>query len=821
MRKLKEQAMYKRVGRKQAEETLANIAAGISAATDDAFFRSLAGVLAYAVGAAHVIIGELSKEYKDSIRTVAAIIHGKMADNFEYALENTPCENLLTQKFRCFPRAVQRQFPKNRMLAELGIESFMGTPLINSAGRVIGVISVMDGKPLENPKAAESMLRIFAVHVSAKLERKWADDSLKLLKEAVESLPIGITITDTAEKIVYMNHAEAEMHGCSVGDLIGRNARILAPGDFWHPMPFEELHAMGLWKRDSINVRESGERFPVQLMSRAVKNAEGASIGIITACEDVTERKQAEEALRKSENSYRTLSENLPGIVYRVHLRENDRMEIFNGMLEPMTGYRVEELTSGATCSIDPLIVPEDRGSVVSTVKHAVMTDVSFELEYRILHKNGEFRKFLERGRPVRGQDGNPSYIDGVIFDITERMKMEEKLIQRQEALRSVYRMATTPGNSFKSTCDDVALSLSRLLNVSHILILRRLEGKTKIVSGTADGSLIMDNVICPETCPCCSAFMTNKTTEHRGPLSDVCPDHPFAGYGLQNLISVPVMNDRGDMVAAINIIGWTGLDLDEEIRNLIEIFARYVASVIDHNELEEKLLNSQTMEVIGRLTAGVAHEVRNPLHAIMTLSDALAKDLGHNPEYQPFLDHIRIQVDRLSTLMKDLLELGKPVVKAHLRRELLSEICSASVAVWKHGGHIRSHEVRIFSPSGNDDIFVITDSRKLQQVMMNLLDNAAQNSEEGSEIQMIIDRSADGRCRVRITDLGFGIPKEVLPRIFEPFFSMRKGGTGLGMGIVKHIVETHQGMVTIENNDPPPGCTVEIQLPCALEENP
>jgi signal transduction histidine kinase len=115
----------------------------------------------------------------------------------------------------------------------------------------------------------------------------------------------------------------------------------------------------------------------------------------------------------------------------------------------------------------------------------------------------------------------------------------------------------------------------------------------------------------------------------------------------------------------------------------------------------------------------------------------------------------------------------------------------------------------------------VLADSQKLQQVMVNLLDNAAQHSPDGSEIQMIIDRSADGMCRVRITDRGSGIPKENLQRIFEPFFSMRKGGTGLGMSIVKHIVDAHQGMVSIENNAPPLGCTVEIRLPCAGEENP
>ncbi len=820
MRKLKERARQERDGWKKAEETLSKIAGGISDTTEDTFFRSLAEDLAYALNSEHIIIGELSKEKKDSINTVAALIQGTIVENFEYSLEDTPCENVVAQKLRCFPRAAWRHFPKSSMLRELGIESFIGTPLINSSGKVIGVICVMDGQPLENPKTAESMLRIFAVHASAKLEHKWADDSLKLLKEAVESLPIGITIVNTEGQLMYLNPAEAEMHGYRIADLTGRNARILAPRESWHPLPFEELHALGIWKRESVNMRANGERFPVQLTSKAVKNADGVPIGVITACEDITERKRADDMLRESETSYRTLSTNLPGIVYRVHVREDNRMQIFNNMFELMTGYMPQELMSGETRSFYSLVVPDDRNAVVSTIQRAVTADESFEVEYCIRHKHGEIRKFLERGRPVRGQDGSPSYIDGVILDITEHMKMEEKLIQRQEALRSVYKMATTPGHSFKSVCDDVALSLSSLLNVSHVLVLRRLERKTKIVSGIADASRIVDDAICPESCACSGVFTTKKMIVLRGPLNDICPHHPLAGHGLQNLISVPVVSSGGDVVAAINLVGWTGLDIDEDVRNLIEIFARYVASVIDHHEMEERLRNAQQMEVIGRLTGGVAHEVRNPLHAIMALSDALAKDLGQNPEYQPFLAHIHLQVERLSALMTDLLELGKPVNKTSLRKERLSEICSTSAAVWENSGLVRSHKVRILSPSGDEETDVVADSQKLQQVMMNLLDNAAQHSPDGSEIQMIVDRSLDGMCRVRITDRGAGIPKENIHRIFEPFFSMRKGGTGLGMSIVKHLVEAHQGMVSIENNDPPPGCTVEIRLPCRGRKN-
>jgi PAS domain S-box-containing protein len=110
---------------------------------------------------------------------------------------------------------------------------------------------------------------------------------------------------------------------------------------------------------------------------------------------------------------YRTLTENLPGIVYRVYLRENLHMQFFNEMLEQLTGYRPEELYAGEVCSIDPLIPLEDRARVVGIVNHAILENIPFEVEYRLKHKNGEFRHLWERGRPVIGADGQPLFIDG------------------------------------------------------------------------------------------------------------------------------------------------------------------------------------------------------------------------------------------------------------------------------------------------------------------------------------------------------------------------------------------------------------------------
>ena len=142
--------------------------------------------------------------------------------------------------------------------------------------------------------------------------------------------------------------------------------------------------------------------------------------------------------MEKSNESFETLVSNLPSIVYRVHLQENNRMEFFNDMLGPMTGYTAGELTEGEVCSIEPLIVSEDRFHVLKTVKEAIAENKPFEVEYRLKCKNEDIRHFLERGRPVYGGDGKPLFIDGVILDTTDRRSAEEALRVSEETFRQL-----------------------------------------------------------------------------------------------------------------------------------------------------------------------------------------------------------------------------------------------------------------------------------------------------------------------------------------------------------------------------------------------
>lgn len=236
---------------------------------------------------------------------------------------------------------------------------------------------------------------------------------------------------------------------------------------------------------------------------------------------------------------------------------------------------------------------------------------------------------------------------------------------------------------------------------------------------------------------------------------------------------------------------------------------------------LEKQLFEARRLEAIGQLVGGVAHEVRNPLNAILSVTEALFREQGieGNPDFEPYIHHIRTQVKRLAHLMNDLLDLGKPIEPAKLQPVGLRELCTEAAALWQQANPQTTRRIRIVeelvgSPS------VVADGIKLQQAIINLLDNAAQHSSDSAEIVLTLTSSADGRMScLRVTDSGSGIPADRLGRVFEPFFSNRKGGTGLGLALVRHFVEGMGGSVAIWNNVDDSGCTAEICIPVAVEE--
>lgn len=251
----------------------------------------------------------------------------------------------------------------------------------------------------------------------------------------------------------------------------------------------------------------------------------------------------------------------------------------------------------------------------------------------------------------------------------------------------------------------------------------------------------------------------------------------------------------------------------------LSEVNSRLSAEIAEQKRLETQLLAAKKMEAIGQLAGGVAHEVRNPLNAILSITEALfkEKEIEENPEYLPYVQHIRTQVRRLAQLMNDLLDLGKPIPPADLQALPLYRLCRETVDLWQSSATDR-RRIIVERRDDPEELLVLADSVRLEQVVFNLLENAAQHSPDDTEIVIHLLHPADspsgGMVAVRISDRGRGVPEDRVARVFEPFFTCRKGGTGLGLTLARHFIESMGGSMELCNNNPPPGCSVTFRLP-------
>ena len=245
----------------------------------------------------------------------------------------------------------------------------------------------------------------------------------------------------------------------------------------------------------------------------------------------------------------------------------------------------------------------------------------------------------------------------------------------------------------------------------------------------------------------------------------------------------------------------------------------RYMARKVDITEqrrLEQQQQQTKRLELIGHLAGGVAHEVRNPLNAILSNTEALfrEKEFMGNDELAPYQSHIRTQVTRLSRLMNDLLDLGRTIPETSMISIEPFAVCRETISLAQSTNSCSSCNIAFDMNPFAVEAMIKADPARLQQILMNLLENACQHTPPGSTVTLQVVLSSLDTISFRIQDNGPGIPPENQDRIFEPFFTNRRGGTGLGLAIAKHFSEAMGGILTITSNEPPPGCTAELTLP-------
>jgi two-component system sensor histidine kinase HydH len=229
---------------------------------------------------------------------------------------------------------------------------------------------------------------------------------------------------------------------------------------------------------------------------------------------------------------------------------------------------------------------------------------------------------------------------------------------------------------------------------------------------------------------------------------------------------------------------------------------------------LEGEVARSRRLASLGSLAAGVAHEIRNPLSSIKGFATYFRERYRDNPEDRETAEVMIREADRLNRVITQLLEFARPLTMDRVPTPLPAVIRHALKMV---EGEARKKGVTLETDLSSEIGEVPLDADRMTQVFLNLCLNAIAAMEAGGVLRVSLAQRDERTVRITVADTGIGIPKEDLPRVFDPYFTTRSSGTGLGLAIVHKIVEAHGGEVRLES-EPGRGTTATILLPKKTE---
>jgi two-component system sensor histidine kinase HydH len=216
--------------------------------------------------------------------------------------------------------------------------------------------------------------------------------------------------------------------------------------------------------------------------------------------------------------------------------------------------------------------------------------------------------------------------------------------------------------------------------------------------------------------------------------------------------------------------------------------------------ELEQKVVVNEKFAALGRLSAGVAHEIRNPLNSIRGFIQYFQRKLPMEEEDYNYTELMLTEVDRLNRVISKLLAYSKPR-EPRLGIRSVDEALDHCVRVVKREAAESGVEIVKEAQGCDEPPLALMDTDQMTQVFMNIMINAIEASPRGGRVLIGYHCEESGRVHITISDQGDGIPVENMDKLFDPFFTTKRKGTGLGLAIVKSIIEGHGGEIEIESD--------------------
>jgi PAS domain S-box-containing protein len=627
------------------------------------------------------------------------------------------------------------------------------------------------------------------------VQRKWLHVMLSSIGDAVIA-------TDADARVTFLNPTAERMTGWTaeqargqplheVFNIVNEETRLLVESPVSKAIRMGAI--VGLANHTLLIARDGTER-PIDDSAAPIHDDDGKVDGVVMVFHDITERRQAEAALQESEQRNRQALDAADMGTWRADLRANTGTRDAN--LNRILGLKAIQTTQ-AIEDCFRLVHPEDKPAAIAAWQKCVQTRGVYEAEFRIIRDDGSLAWLREYGRftPAFPESGQPDRVTGITVDITRRKRAEEA-IQRSE---SRYR---------------------RLFEAAH------------------DGILVLN--------------VKDRRIADVNPFMLDLLGYPREYFIGKELWEIGVFTDKAESQAALQKVKETGsirfedkplLDRNgrrHDVEIVANIYQEDHSPVIQCNirdiserkrfedEREAHLHNEQLLRMEAETAnrakdlflATLSHEMRTPLNAIVGWMGILRREGCNAADFQEGLEVIQRNTTAQVQLIEDVLDVSR-IVSGKLRLEIkpceLIESIHAGVEVVRPAAEARDITLTMqLDPAASR---ASCDAARVQQVVWNLVSNAVKFTPKGGQVRITLDRE-QSNVRIAVTDSGQGMSPELLPFVFDRFRQAdsstrrRFGGLGLGLSIVKHIVEMHGGTAEAASEGPGRGSIFTIRLP-------
>ena len=528
-----------------------------------------------------------------------------------------------------------------------------------------------------------------------------------------------------------------------------------------------------VWVEDQVIVVTDEEGTPVQ--------AQGFLL-------DVTHRKAAETALADSEERFRTLVGNVPGVIFRCEIDSDWTMEYMSDEIEDLVGHPSRDFVKRERAFGD-FVHPEDRQRLEDEVFAAVSEDRPYTTQYRVVHADGSVRHVVERGKAVFS--GDRQKLDGAIFDVTEQR------IAEAERLKLASIVESSQDSIVSTDLDDIITSWN--------------DGATQIYgydSAETIGqsfSLLVPDELSDERSDLVKRVLAGdavRSLETRRQRRD--------GSLVDVLVSISPIRDSGG-----KIVGAATIAQDISTRKRVE--AERERLVHELGAQNERLRELDRLK--DEFVALVSHELRTPLTSIRGYLELVLEEEGAlTDEQRQFLGVVERNAHRLLALVGDLLFLAQ-IEAGKLSLEVGAVDLGAVAADSVETARPLAEEKGVTVTLATGPLALIAGDRaRLAQLLDNLISNGIKFTPAEGRVDVRV-RGERGQAVIEVRDTGMGIPSHEQEHLFERFFRTAKAteqaipGTGLGLAISKAIVQAHGGRITCASAEGS-GTTFRVSIP-------